>query len=154
MRPEKLPRYSLCCFALLAFSCAKPAKHIASEIIDTSITQLVAGPEKFDGKAVRVKGYYHSSQKAGTAIYRTRDDSLIWNVQDSIEIGGYEEGRIVVSSPSVPEINNHFIEVCGKFVRGPTGDAGMWPGMIYPVYSISVFDEKKDEWIPEKTRAR
>jgi hypothetical protein len=115
------------------------------------MTQLLAFPQQFNNKDIVVMGYYYSRDVESCAIYLTRDDALIGNIQSSIAIAGYKDGRVVIASDSLSP-DNHFIAVSGMFASGPTGHAGLWPGMIYPLYSISVFDEKTKKWVPEKTR--
>ena len=138
--------------AIFAFASCKPfPEQGTSKFIEVSMTQLLAFPQQFNGKHIVAMGYYYSRDFESCAIYLTRDDALIGNIQSSIAIAGYKDGRIVISADS-PSLDNKFIVVSGMFVAGPTGHSGLWPGMIYPVDSISVFDEKTKKWVPEKTR--
>ena len=150
MKDSSFLRYTMCIVVTAFASCARPSNCVTQTVTEVSLISLLAFPQNFNGKNVAVIGFYHRAGVESAALYTSPDDARIQNIQSSLWIAGYEDGRIVCADSIKRQ--DRYIGVSGMFNCGPTGHLGLWPGMIYPVYSISVFDEATKKWVVEKTR--
>jgi hypothetical protein len=86
---------------------------------NVSIAALLANPEKFDGTAVRVIGFYHASFEH-SAIYFAESDFV-----NNIRSNG-----LWVADGIPSNINNQYILVEGIFSSNDRGHLALWSGSI------------------------
>lgn len=91
-----------------------------------AISGLIANPDRFEGRAIIVSGFYYSSFEH-SAIYPTERDPTTSTWQDGLWINGV--------SP-FSSVSNEYVAVSGIFTSKQKGHLGQWPGSIC-VSSIS-----------------
>ena len=92
-------------------------------IYDTSITQLLARPEVYDGKRVRLKGYIHF-QFEGNGIYPRREDEHGHLYRNGLWVQ-------VKDGVSLPlECQDRYVLVEGTFVARHHGHYGLLRGAV------------------------
>jgi hypothetical protein len=110
-----------------------------AQVNDVSLVQLIAAPEKFDGKTVRVHGYVRIEHE-GTAVYLHRDDcehmltkNGLWlAVNDGVGPGSREEA-----------VNNRYAIIEGRFEAGKKGHMGLWSGSLVDVSRLEPWEVRK-----------
>jgi hypothetical protein len=143
--------FMVCLTCCGLFGCRMTADRTKPKVEEVSLVQVLASPQKFDGRDIMVTGYYLSKGNENSTLYLSRDDARIGNISSGIAIAGYQNGR-VITSEAFNKRQSCFLAVSGKFRAGPTGHMGLWPGMIESVTGVSVFDEKAEKWIEEETK--
>jgi hypothetical protein len=97
--------------------------------VAVSLVQLIATPEAFDGRLVRVQGFVRIEHE-GTAVYLHRDDcehmltkNGLWlAVNDSAPEGSREAG-----------VNNRYALIEGRFTAKKKGHKDLWSGSVEDV---------------------
>src|ERR1041385_6933670 len=109
--------------ALPTFTCGEEAPETAA---DVSMVQLIATPEKFDGKVVRVTGFL-SLEFEGVGLYLHRED-----FQNMTRNG------LWIRPPEKTDLNlsRHYVEVVGTFEAKEGGHMGAFPAGIGNVTKI------------------
>lgn len=94
--------------------------------IDVSIVRLIATPEAFDGKRVRVHGFVRVEHE-GTAVYLHRED-----FERSLTKNGLWLQANDVAAPGSREaaVQNRYALIEGRFSAKETGHRGLWSGSI------------------------
>lgn len=89
-----------------------------------SLKELLANPPAFDGKRVRVSGYYHYEYHCSNLTFskKSRRDAKqgIW----------IDPSSTFADTARVNHANNSYVTVEGTFARGPSGQFGAWAGSI------------------------
>ena len=96
------------------------------DITDASIVQLIARPEAYDGKFVRLMGYVHWEFE-GNGVYLHEDD---WKHHL------YRNGLWVEPKSGLPEQLNcqdQYVIIEGTFRAADHGHLGMWSGAIMDI---------------------
>jgi len=125
------------CSAPVAFNNDSGSNAVNQNALDVSIINLIATPEKFHGKIVRVIGV-GNLEFEGNAIYLSRDDyeqnisgNSLW-----IELGGgatpYNEAKV---------FNGKYVIVEGTFDKKAKGHFGIWPGGIKDITRYVLWEE-------------
>lgn len=96
----------------------------------TTLQELVAHPDKFDGKRVSVVGFYHGEFEGEElrAGEKTDYKKNVWC--DTISTFAAAKG--------VAFQQDRWARVEGTFFKGPTGHMGLWPGEITRVTRFEV----------------
>ena len=86
---------------------------------EVSLIQLIANPDKFEGHAVTVIGYFHLGFEH-SAIYLSKADyeNDVWS------------NGLWIDSPQPTQINDSYIVVTGVFTQTLKGHLAAWPGAI------------------------
>lgn len=105
------------------------------DALDISIINLIATPEKYHGKVVRVIGV-GNLEFEGDAIYLSRDDyKYVSNNGLWIELGekatSYDEAK---------KLNGKYVIVEGTFDKNDTGHMGMWSGSIKKISRYELWE--------------
>ena len=107
---------------LLTIPFAVPIK--AEEPVDVTMVQLIANPEKFDGKLVRVIGFLRLEFE-GNVLYLHRED------YENAILG---DGIWVDITPEITKqsktLNLHYVLLVGVFNSSDRGHMRMWSGTI------------------------
>jgi len=102
-----------------------------------SLFQLIADPERFEGKPVQVIGYYHSGGSPFhnySALFLHKEDFEQRNTANSVWI----------SEPRNLTIKDGYVLVSGIFSQGVVGDLGNWNSGICNVKLLERWEPEKD----------
>jgi hypothetical protein len=100
--------------------------------------QLIANPEKYDGKLVFVKGV-GNLQYEGDAVYLNIDDYINGNTLNGLWITLDED---VISYEEAKKYNGKYVIIIGEFDKDNKGHFGSWSGSIN---HITRYDAIKEE---------
>lgn len=103
-------------------ACSTPVRD-AQEV---SLIQLIAAPERYEGKSVTVIGYFHLGFEH-SAMYLSKSD-----YENDVWING-----VWVDSVQPIEINDSYILITGIFTQKHTGHLGGWPSAICNVSELT-----------------
>jgi hypothetical protein len=106
---------SLALCAVFGLAAAMP-----ENVKDVSIVQLLATPERYEGRRVRLKGFCHFEFEEH-ALYLHREDSEVLNRNNGVWLD---------SSSLGDHLNETFVLVEGTFTSKAHGHLGAWPGEI------------------------
>lgn len=126
---------------LAADSCAAPGREKACGPLSVSMVQLIAMPERFDGKRVKVIGFVHFEFES-SAVYLHREDferSLIANCVWVDLRGEVAKGHAA--------INNHYVLLEGTF-RARQG--GIVSGELVDIFSADIWPSRSDTQRPPR----
>ncbi|WP_347250750.1 hypothetical protein [Zoogloea sp.] len=113
---------------------------------DVSIIRLVATPEQFDGRLVRVIGYFRAEFE-GDSIYLHRQDYLQGITKNGLWVD--LEG---VKRSTVNQANQGYVLLEGVFRANDHGHLGLWSGSIDRVQRLERWS--RPEAPPVKLRPR
>jgi hypothetical protein len=94
------------------------------EPLNVTMVQLIANPEKFDGKLIRVIGYLRLEFE-GDVLYLHREDYEFGILGDGVWIDVTPE--MTTESKS---LNLHYVLLEGIFSSRDRGHMGMWSGAV------------------------
>ncbi len=147
-------KIAACLLLLTIYSCKHKlnnniiiADHVAlNQGPDVSLVSLIANPDKYNGKKIRVIGYLHLEFE-GNGLYLHKDDydhaiskNSIW-----VSIG-----------PKHPEVSNlkqysnHHVIMEGTYNSEMTGHMGMNSGSIEKITRLDIWEP--DNWKPVKKK--
>jgi hypothetical protein len=115
-----------------------------------SLIELIARPELYDGRRVRVIGFVNFEFE-GNGLYLSRED---W--RQSIARNGLwiepPRGFGSDSAPSHRQPNQRYVIVEATFHRGPGGHFGMWSGSLDKVTRLDAWGvgEGESPRVPRK----
>jgi hypothetical protein len=103
--------------------------------VDVSLIQVIANPETFDGKLVRVIGFLRLEFE-GNALYFHRED---------YENGLLRNGIWVEATPEITRdrktLNMNYVLLEGVFNAKDRGHMGMWSGSIRQIRRTEIWRE-------------
>ena len=97
--------------------------------------QLIANPERFDGKRVRVIGFVHFELESSSAVYLHREDfehNLLFN-----RLGADLRAEIAKGHAA---LNDHYVLLEGTFRAGEFGFAS---GALVDITTTDVWNSKR-----------
>src|SRR5262245_42923930 len=107
--------------------------------VPVSLIQLIATPDAYHGKYVRVHGFVRIEHE-GTAIYLHRDDcdymltrNGLWLVASDVAAEGSREARV----------NNRYALIEGRFDAKNRGHRGLWSGAIDKITRMDPWNIRK-----------
>jgi hypothetical protein len=110
-----------------------PSKAKAGEFAQSvSIIQLIANPDRYDGKRVRIIGYLHFGQEE-EVIFLHKEDSDQLIDANAIWINLPND----LSTKLAAELNKHYVHCEGLFSAKSHGHMGVFPGELTDVRWIS-----------------
>lgn len=128
MFPRLFPPLAVLVALAGAFRPAAPAVQPpdADRLIDVSLIRLIAAPEAFDGKRVRVHGFVRVEHE-GTAVYLHRED-----FERSLTKNGLwlQANDVVAPGSREAAVQNRYALIEGRFSAKETGHRGLWSGSI------------------------
>ena len=116
----------------------------ADEPIEVSIIQLIATPDKFHGKFIRVIGYLHLSFE-GSSLYLHTEDYLAAITKNGI---WFDDTLETVKKPQ--DFTDQYVLVEGTFDSKRHGHLGMWSGAISDVKRVLPWQRITRESKPKK----
>ena len=112
--------------------------------IRTSLLRLLACPKEFNGKVVCVSGYF-IDQLDHRAIYPNKSFVEYWPYQNGLWVHiNNDKVRFEpqASEGNLPNLNQQYIEVVGKFSMKSHGTLGLWrSGAIEDVDFIRIVEK-------------
>lgn len=128
---------------LLVLAAVATAVAAEPEIERATLLQVLAHPEKYDGKRLQVIGYLHL-QFEGNALYLHKEDydhqiigNMVW-----IEVQGAIRKR-------EKELNDEYVMVIGTFDAKDLGHMSLCSGALKNITSCSLWpDPKKPKRVP------
>lgn len=147
MKLTTLPYLILYPMIFLSIACQqkKPAVPISTglatdstrlnEYQEVSLISLIANPEKYNKRHVRVIGYLNIEFE-GNGLYFHKED-----YNRSIEKNGLwvEMSRDSIFSPQVKKCNRNYVLIEGTFDSENTGHRGMWSGSLKDIKRLEVW---------------
>jgi hypothetical protein len=107
--------------------------------LSVSLVQLIAAPNDFNGKYVRVQGFV-CIEHEGTAIYLHRED---WEHMLT------RNGLWLAANETTPEgsreeaVNGRYALIEGRFVAEKKGHRGLWSGSIEEITRMQPWEVRK-----------
>ena len=98
------------------------------EAIDLSLIQLLANPEKYEGRRVRLVGVAHFEFEEAV-LYLHREDEAVMNSRNAIWIGG----KAGYTEADYKNLSGAFVYVEGIFTGKAHGHLGAFPGELKDV---------------------
>lgn len=120
---------AVCSIVLLMGSITRADYLLANGALEVSLVKIIANPERYDGRQVRLTGYF-VNEFEGRALYLTRDDARIGNIENSVWI---DEPSPMAKAGSIATVRKHFVRVDGTFKNHPNGGGGhmgLWSGSL------------------------
>lgn len=111
-----------------------PAVTQPNEIQDVSLVQLIASPEKMEGRLVRVQGFCRFEFEE-QAIYLHREDADQMN---------FANGLWLDTDRDYADRNATFVVVEGTFTTKSRGHLGAWPGAIRDITRLERSKSRAD----------
>ena len=128
--------------AILAAGVVLAQPTVGSDAIDVSLVNLIATPDKYDGKVVRVVGFlryqfesqaiYLSEADAKRAVYR----NSIWvSFSRAVSLEAPYQRR---TPKSLVDIDGEYVELEGIFDANGRGHMSLWMGSLEDVSRASI----------------
>lgn len=116
----------------------------AEKPVDITLVQLIANPEKFDGKLIRVIGFLRLEFE-GNVLYLHREDYENAILGDGIWVDVTPE--ITKQSKA---LNMNYVLLEGVFSSSDRGHMGMWSGAIKKIRRAELWSNvKRPRNVPE-----
>lgn len=105
--------------------------------IEVSLIQLIATPERFDGKRVIVIGVYKLDFES-FALYLNEADAKHFIQANSVALGVFKIGfNNTKSKDEWDKLNNSYVRVVGTFRHAPSGHMNLWASELTGISSIT-----------------
>ena len=136
-----LPVVAVVGLALTVWAQQPPAAPDPGRPVSVSLIRLIANPEAFDGKLVRVFGYVRVEHE-GTAVYLHREDYVkglskngLWLAANDSAAEGSREAAV----------QNRYSLIEGRFSATETGHRGGWSGSISDITRMEPWDVDREK---------
>jgi hypothetical protein len=106
---------------------------------EVSLVQLIATPERYDGKTIRLIGYLNLEFE-GNAIYFHRDDFTIGMSKNAVWIDLPKD----IKPDEIKTVNDHYVICTARFVASNHGHMGMFSGALTDVTRLEVWPVRDD----------
>jgi len=130
-----IPRASLLLLALLSLSAARSPVDADTEPTDVSIVQLIATPDAWEGKLVRVRGFCRVAFEE-TGLFLHREDSDVLNTWNGVWLD--------IDPASYQKLNEKFAFAVGRFTARSHGHLGAWSGTIREVRKLGPLSTRSE----------
>jgi hypothetical protein len=104
------------------------------------MTQLLASPERFEGKRIQVQGVFQRGNEE-RALYLSQDDAEYLNFASGVWLESTKDA----------DSNGAFVVVEGTFTAGERGHEGLWPGEIRSISRIDLV-KRRSEYPPSMVK--
>jgi hypothetical protein len=109
-----------------------PGKRNPFDVPDVSLISLIATPDKYDGKYIRIAGIgYFDSKGAVNAVFLTREDKRKANGANAIFL------NFGPTIKNADKLNDKFVVVQGTFVAHNRGHLGFFAASLYGVDRVT-----------------
>jgi hypothetical protein len=120
------------CHAQMAGYYPKGGPDIAGE--DVSLIQLIANPQAYDNKTVRITGFLHLEFE-GNVIYLHREDFQYGLTKNGLWIDVPKD----MTKEQIKAVNDQYVICTGRFVAGMHGHMGLNSGEVTNVSRLEVW---------------
>lgn len=110
--------------------------------IDVSLINLIATPDKYDGKVIRVIGV-SNIEFEGTAIFLSKEDFLNMVTKNALWMS-FNEKAIDQSGKELSKYNGKYVLVEGVFRKNHHGHMGLFSGTIENITRFDPMPSRKD----------
>ena len=110
-------------FAVISDPGSGASSSAAEDPLGVSLVQLIANPDWYEGKRVRVKGYCHLEFEE-QSLYLHREDADLMNTSNAVWLESDS------SDLEQAKLNEQFVLVEGVFTGKSRGHLGAWSGTI------------------------
>jgi hypothetical protein len=124
-------------FFLLLLSCWIVQPLVAAEPLSVSLIQLIANPEDYDGKVVRVIGFV-KLEFEGNAIYLHQDDYKHSITRNGLWLDVTDDVR-----KKQKDYDQKYVLLEGTFSAKERGHMGLWSGSIQKLLRFQVAIERE-----------
>ena len=128
-----MKRIALVCIAITLLA----VPFAAQQPTNVTVVQLIATPEKFDGKLIRVIGFLRLEFE-GNVLYLHRED-----YENSILGDGIWVDVLPGMSKQSATLNMHYVLLEGVFSSREHGHMDVWGGTIKQI-------SRAEQWVPVK----
>jgi hypothetical protein len=120
--------------AILALALCAPAT--AQEVTTVSMLRVVAAPEQFHGKVIRVLGFFRCEFE-GTVIHPYREDYERALIPNGIW------ADVPLEDPRCKDLSMGYVLVEGVFDAKKKGHMGMWSGSLTKISRMQEWEGRK-----------
>jgi hypothetical protein len=107
--------------------------------LSVSLLQLIATPDAFDGKHVRVIGFV-CIEHEGTGVYLHREDSEYGLTRNGLWLTVAETAA---KGSREAEVKDRYALIEGRFTAKDKGHRGMWSGAIEDISRMQAWESRK-----------
>lgn len=125
--------------ALVLRAVASPDGSAADQPADVSLIRLIADPDRFDGRRVRVHGFVRIEHE-GTAVYLHRDDCEHMLTRNGLWLAAND--TTPAGSPEAA-VNGRYALIEGRFSAKAKGHNGLWSGSIGEISRMQPWEISK-----------
>ncbi|HEX4606690.1 MAG TPA: hypothetical protein VH092_00650 [Urbifossiella sp.] len=112
---------------------------VAEQPESVSLVRLIANPDAYDGKMVRVFGYVRVEHE-GTAVYLHRDDCEHMLTKNGLWLAA---GESTPPGSREAAVNNRYALIEGRFSAKETGHRGLWSGSVRQITRMEPWEIRK-----------
>jgi hypothetical protein len=123
---------ALSIFAVLLITPLVAAGSANPDALHVSIVRLIASPDSFEGKIVRIEGYLHL-QFEGQAIYLHKQD-----YDRALTKNGLWVDAPVEMLRQMAKMNDRYVLIDGVFSSKDEGHMGLWSGAVTNITRAAV----------------
>ncbi len=110
-------------------------------ISDVSFVQLVATPELYDGKRVRVAGWFTQGEQESNALYLSHDDMILLNFTNGLLLEFHSD--VNIPAQTFNDLDRKFVSVEGIFHLKRNEHHKSWPAGLHEVDRIDESPRKR-----------
>src|SRR5262245_8395367 len=107
--------------------------------LSVSLLQLIATPDAFEGKYVRVHGFVRIEHE-GTAIYLHREDSEHMLTKNGLWLAASDG---VAEGSKEAQVQDRYALIEGRFTAKTQGHLGLWSGSIEDITRMQPWEIRK-----------
>jgi hypothetical protein len=118
---------------------AENPRSSAQQPLSVSLLQLIATPDAFDGKFVRVLGFVRIEHE-GTAIYLHREDAENMLTKNGLWLAANDAAP---EGSKEAQVQGRYALIEGRFTAKKQGHLGLWSGAIEDIARMQPWKVKK-----------
>ncbi|HKA08570.1 MAG TPA: hypothetical protein VKD71_15030 [Gemmataceae bacterium] len=104
-----------------------------------SLIQLIATPDAFDGKHVRVQGFVRIEHE-GSAVYLHREDAEHMLTKNGLWLAASDAAP---EGSKEAEVKDRYALIEGRFIAKNKGHLGLWSGAIEDITRMQAWEIRK-----------
>ncbi|MFP5236501.1 MAG: hypothetical protein ACLGSD_11415 [Acidobacteriota bacterium] len=112
---------------------------------DVSMIQLIANPQRYDGKRVRIIGFLHLEFE-GDSIYLHREDFEFGITKNALWIDVPRD----MTPDQIKSVNDNYVICTGTFAAGMHGHMGLNSGEVAKITRLQLWTDKPRSAIPRR----
>ena len=120
----------------------------SAEPVSVSLIRLLANPDRYEGRLVRVIGVFHFGMEE-SVLYLHREDEELLNANNAVWVSPKAGSR----EQDYKELSGAFVIVEGRFTAKAHGHLGAFPGELQSVSRLQKLRTRAD-FAKERTESR